>query len=144
MLLFRAWYWSHIFCSFGKKSRILGQIKVIKPENVVLGFDSTLNTGCFLNAKNLITIGNYVHISPYVILNTGGLNYREEKEDRSHLSKPIVIGDGAWVGSGAIINPGVCIGKNSIVGAGAVVTKNIPDSVVAVGVPARPIKKISD
>lgn len=53
----------------------------------------------------------------------------------------VVIGDGVWIGTRVIIMPGVTIGKGSIIGAGAVVTKDIPENVIAVGVPAQVIKK---
>jgi acetyltransferase-like isoleucine patch superfamily enzyme len=51
--------------------------------------------------------------------------------------KPVVIGYGADVGTGAVILPGMRVGANSIVGAGAVVTKDVPDYAVVAGVPAR-------
>lgn len=53
----------------------------------------------------------------------------------------IEIGKNTWIGTRAIIMPGVKIGDYSIIGAGAVVTKSIPANSVAVGVPARVIKK---
>jgi acetyltransferase-like isoleucine patch superfamily enzyme len=51
--------------------------------------------------------------------------------------KPVVIGFGADVGTGAVVLPGMRVGANSIVGAGAVVTKDVPDYAVVAGVPAR-------
>ena len=56
-------------------------------------------------------------------------------------SNSVSIGDGCWIGEKVIILPGVDIGKKSIVGAGAVVTKSIPDYSIAVGNPARVIKR---
>jgi len=56
--------------------------------------------------------------------------------------KPVVIKNGAIVSVGCIIIAGVTIGKNSIVGAGSVVSQDIPDYCVAIGNPARIIKKI--
>ena len=56
--------------------------------------------------------------------------------------KPVVIKNGAIVSVGCIIIAGVTIGKNSIVGAGSVVSQDIPDFCIAVGNPARIIKKI--
>lgn len=55
-------------------------------------------------------------------------------------TKPIHISQGAWVGAKAIILPGVTIGKHAIVGAGAVVIKDVNDSDVVGGNPARVIK----
>ncbi|SAI89306.1 hypothetical protein MBBA_2465 [Methanoculleus bourgensis] len=56
--------------------------------------------------------------------------------------EPIIIDDDAWIGAGAIIMGGVRVHKCSIVGAGAVVTKDVPESTVVAGVPARPIKQL--
>lgn len=52
----------------------------------------------------------------------------------------VKIGDGAWIGENACII-GASVGKNSVIGANSVVTKDIPDYCVAVGAPARVIKK---
>lgn len=56
----------------------------------------------------------------------------------------IDIKDNVFIGHGAIILPGVTIGPNVIVGAGSVVTKNIPEGVIAVGNPAKPIGRTYD
>ncbi|MBU1097083.1 MAG: hypothetical protein KKB34_11430 [Bacteroidetes bacterium] len=53
----------------------------------------------------------------------------------------VIIKDGAHIGLGAIIMPGVIIGEGAVIGAGAVVTKDIPPYTLAVGVPAKIIKK---
>jgi acetyltransferase-like isoleucine patch superfamily enzyme len=52
----------------------------------------------------------------------------------------IVIDDDAWIGFGAVVLDGVRIGIGAVVGAGSVVSSNIPDEVIAVGVPARVVK----
>ena len=54
------------------------------------------------------------------------------------------IGENAWIGAGATILPGVHIGKNAVIGAGSVVTRDIPDDVVAVGVPCRVVRPVSE
>jgi acetyltransferase-like isoleucine patch superfamily enzyme len=56
--------------------------------------------------------------------------------------EPVIIEDDAWIGVGAILLPGVTIGEGSAVGAGAVVTRSIPSWSVAVGTPARVIRRI--
>ena len=53
-------------------------------------------------------------------------------------TRPVVIGDGVWIGIGAIILKGVTIGKNARIGAGAVVVRDVPDDGVVAGNPAKP------
>ena len=59
-------------------------------------------------------------------------------------SKPITIGDNAWIGMNCIILKGVTIGEGAIIGAGSVVTKNIPAWTIAGGNPAKVIREIPD
>lgn len=54
------------------------------------------------------------------------------------------IGNGAWIGAGAVILPGIHIGDNTVIGAGSVVTKDIPANVVAVGNPCRVLRQINE
>ena len=56
----------------------------------------------------------------------------------------ITIGNDVWLGAGVIVLPEIAIGEGSIIGAGSIVTKNVPPYSVAVGNPARVIKKIGE
>lgn len=56
----------------------------------------------------------------------------------------IDVGNNVYIGTSAMIMPGVEIGNNVIIGAYAVVTHDIPDNVVAVGMPARVIKTVDE
>lgn len=55
--------------------------------------------------------------------------------------EPVVIGEGCWIGQNVVIMPGVTIGKFTIIGANSVVNKEIAEYSIAVGNPARVIKK---
>jgi acetyltransferase-like isoleucine patch superfamily enzyme len=55
---------------------------------------------------------------------------------------PVEIGDRVWCGVNVTILAGVKIGNDVVIGAGSVVTSDIPDNMIAVGVPAKPIRKI--
>lgn len=57
-------------------------------------------------------------------------------------AKPVVLKNGCWIGANVIILPGVTVGANSVIGAGSVVSKSVPAGVVAVGSPAKVIKRI--
>lgn len=58
-----------------------------------------------------------------------------------NLSKPIIIKDCVWVSKRAMILKGVLIGSNSIVGMGAIVTKDVLNSTIVAGNPARIVKQ---
>ena len=58
--------------------------------------------------------------------------------------EPITLADNVWLGGGVIVCPGVTIGQDTVVAAGAVVTKDLPEGVVAAGVPARILREIGD
>ncbi len=91
-----------------------------------------------------IEIGNNVMTAQHVALS--GLNHGFEDISmpisRQKVSTAkIVVEDDAWIGANAVIVPGVTIGKHAIVGAGSVVTKSVPAYSVAVGNPAKIVKK---
>ena len=91
----------------------------------------------------VITIGDDVQIGPNVQLLTPthplDAHLRREKWE---AAEPITIGSNVWLGGGVIVLPGVTIGQNSVVGAGAVVTRDLPDNVVAMGIPARVVRSV--
>ncbi|MEE1295951.1 MAG: sugar O-acetyltransferase [Bifidobacterium sp.] len=59
-------------------------------------------------------------------------------------NRPIRIGSNCWFGAGVTVLPGVTIGDNVVVGAGSVVTHDLPSNVVAVGVPCRVLREVTD
>jgi acetyltransferase-like isoleucine patch superfamily enzyme len=88
-----------------------------------------------------IMIGNGCMISQYVsIIATNhsiepGVWMRDQPWDTS--KNRVWIGDDVWIGTHAIVLPGVTIGTGSIIAAGAIVTSDIPEYVIAAGVPAK-------
>ena len=83
-------------------------------------------------------VASNVFISDY---NHGILKPESSYINNELVLKKIFISDDVWIGQGSYILPGVNIGKYSIIGAGSVVTKDIPDYCMAVGNPAKIIKK---
>ena len=135
----RSWYWSRLFAQCGERLRVYGKIVVYFPQYIRIGHRSSLSEGAILHGRGGITIGSHAHISSRAILNTQTLDYRSD--DWPIMRTPIVIGDFAWVASGAMIVPGVTIGEGAIVGMGSVVTHDVPPYTVYAGNPA---KKIGD
>ena len=60
------------------------------------------------------------------------------------IALPITVGDNVWIGANVSVLPGVSIGSDTIIGAGSVVNKDIPDGVIAAGVPCRVIRRITE
>ncbi|SHM22194.1 acyltransferase [Mucilaginibacter sp. OK098] len=91
-----------------------------------------------------VKLGNYVMLAQNIVIS--GLNHAYEDVTlpprmQKVVTKQITIEDDVWIGANCVITAGVTIGKHAIVGAGSVVTKDIPQFSVAVGNPARVIKK---
>jgi acetyltransferase-like isoleucine patch superfamily enzyme len=143
LMLARSLFWKVLLRESAKGIRgmvkINGRIIINRPDNIYIGKYSTINEGVMLNADEKIIIGNHVRISPYSVIITTGLK-TNEFGSRSHASAPIIIEDGAWIGTGSIILPGIKIGRDSAVAAGSVVTKDVPPKTLVAGVPAQ-IKK---
>jgi acetyltransferase-like isoleucine patch superfamily enzyme len=109
---------------------------VILEEGAQLGFNCVV--------RGPLTMGKWCGIGHHATV--VGFQHTYEDASESYLYKGVkvagvVIEDEAWIGANVYIGSGVTIGKHSVVGAGSVVTKNIPPYSVAVGNPARVIKR---
>ena len=110
-------------------------------QNITMGKNVTVNSGCRFQDQGGITIGNGVLIGHNVVMAT--INHCEDPTNRASMTfKPIIIEDNVWIGAQSTILQGVTIGYGSIVAAGAVVVKDVPPMTVVGGVPAKVIKKI--
>ncbi|WP_228714226.1 sugar O-acetyltransferase [Prauserella endophytica] len=109
-----------------------------------LGSNSFLNYDAILLDCASITIGDDVSIGPRVQLLTAlhPVDEHGMRRQRWERAEPIVIGNNVWLGGGVIVCAGVTVGDNAVVGAGSVVTRDLPARVLAVGNPARVIRKL--
>ncbi len=111
--------------------------------NIRLGRNVFVNSGCRFQDQGGIHIGDDVLIGHNVVLAT--LNHGIAPSRRQELiPAPIRIGDRVWIGSNATVLPGVTIGDNAIVAAGAVVAKDVPESTIVGGVPAKVIRRLTE
>jgi len=100
---------------------------------------------CIIGGHGGLRVGKYTMISglTYIV----PANHLFERQDIPYVlqgesRQGIVIGNNVWIGAGCVILDGVSIGDNAVIGAGAVVSESIPANVLALGVPARVIRKL--
>ncbi len=116
-----------------------------------IGKNIQINDYVHITAMKNVTIGDNVLMASKIYISDcshgsylGDENDSHPKtipKDRPLFSKPVVIKDNVWLGEFVSVLPGVTIGTGTIVGANSVVSKSLPDYVIAVGSPAKPIKK---
>ena len=114
----------------GKEVRIAHDVLIdpMEPKSVTLEDHVTISPRVTIYAHTNPTMPLYEYMGPRTV-------------------DPVIVGEGSWIGTGAIILPGAIIGKYCVIGAGSVVTTNIPHHTLAAGVPARlvrTLKKIHD
>lgn len=112
--------------------------------HVRIGDDVLIDDNCFITAQKQIEIGNHVQVSAYSFITDFNHNFSKREVPinlQGCTSAPVVIEDDVWIGAHCIILPGVRIGKGAVIGAGSVVTKSVKPYMIAVGNPAREIKK---
>ncbi len=158
------------FMEFGSHSviempvLIHGASRISIGRNVLVGSDSWLHTRgtqslleigdetrisghCVLSAVEHVRIGRAVLLGRHVYI--ADHNHGTSDPDLPILAqeleriRPVVIGDGAWLGQHSVILPGVSVGAGAVVGANSVVLEDVPARTVAVGAPARVVRELA-
>jgi len=111
--------------------------------NITCGENVYFNVNCVVLDVMSVTLGNNVFCGPHVQIYTATHPLDAEQRRVKENAKPVTIGDDCWIGGGSVICPGVTIGNRCVIGAGSVVTKDIPDDSLAVGNPAKVIRKLN-
>lgn len=142
-----------------EQSAILKKIFAHVGENVAVnapfwcdyGYNTTVgdyffaNHNCQILDGGKVTFGNHVFIAPNCLFTTAehALDVKQRNAGLE-VALPIIVGNNVWIGAGCTILGGVTIGDNTVIGAGSVVTKDIPPNVIAVGVPCRVLRGITE
>jgi maltose O-acetyltransferase len=131
--------------AIGEGAAIRAPLRVDYGRRVFIGARTFVNFGLVALDVAEIRIGADVQIGPNVQLLTPTHPVDPEpRRAKWESGAPITIGDNAWLGGGVIVLPGVSVGENTVVGAGAVVTRDLPANVVAVGNPARVVRRLDE
>jgi acetyltransferase-like isoleucine patch superfamily enzyme len=126
--------WQYPRIEEGKQNDFNWVVQHIK--NFKLGFKTDIGAFSYINAQNGVTIEDYVQIGSHCSL------YSVSTIDNKHGS--ILLKKNCRIGSHSVIMPGITIGSNSRIGAFSFVTTDIPDNVLAYGIPARVIRPLTN
>jgi acetyltransferase-like isoleucine patch superfamily enzyme len=105
-------------------------------EGFDLGFETDIGAFSYINALHGVEIKDNVQIGSHCSI------YSVSTIDDSHGK--VVLKQNCRIGSHSTILPGISVGKNSIIGAHSLVNKDIPDNVVAFGVPAKVVRQLNN
>jgi lipopolysaccharide O-acetyltransferase len=117
---------------------------------IIIGDNVSISFWGHIAALSSVRIGNGVMMGSRVtIIDHNHGSYSEQQgsdpsvppAERPLSARPIVIEDNVWLADGVVVTGGSTIGEGSIIGANAVVTGSIPAYCIAVGIPARPVKR---
>ncbi|OOM79435.1 acyltransferase [Clostridium sp. BL-8] len=115
-----------------------GDIICFKNSKLEIG-SGFVNSNVKIRCTESIKIGEDVAISHNVTIMDSDAH--EIINEGYKKTKPIVIGNHVWIGSGAMILKGVRIGDGTVIAAGSIVTHDFPNNCIAAGIPAKIIKK---
>lgn len=124
----------------GVKVTTLIHPDVYIPDTTVVGKGVTIQMGNFISCN--VVIEDYVYIQPHT--NIGHNDVLKKGcviSGFCNLAGSVTVGEFSYLGISSCLKEGVTIGNNSIIGMGSAVYKDIPDEMIAMGNPARPMKK---
>lgn len=114
-------------------------------DHITVGKSFYANHNMIIQDGGEVCFGDNVFIGPNCCFTTAEHALDPEMRKAGvEIAKPIKIGNNVWIGAGSTVLAGVTIGDNSVIGAGSVVKKDIPENSVAVGVPCRVIREITE
>lgn len=105
-------------------------------QGLSLGYKTDIGAFTYINAKNGIIIEDYVQIGSHCSIYS--ISTIDDKEGEVILKK------NCRIGSHSIVMPGVTVGENSIIGAFSFINNDVPDNVVALGIPVKVIRKLTE
>jgi len=111
---------------------------------VSIGDRCLIGRGSGVVAHESVEIGDDVFTGHHVYITDANHGYEDPDVPIGRqfaAPRPVSVGAGSWLGHGSIVLPGARIGRHVVIGAGSVVTGEIPDYSVAVGVPAKVVRR---
>jgi putative colanic acid biosynthesis acetyltransferase WcaF len=109
-------------------------VNIKYPWNLTIGQNTWIGENVWIDSLVNITIGANACLSQGSIILTGSHNYKKPTFDL--ITNPVILGDGVWIGAGAIVNNGITAQSHSVLTAGSVAIKNMDAYTIYQGNPA--------
>lgn len=123
----------------GKDTHVYPKVIIWAPWNLELDDECGIANGVNLYNQGMITIGKRAIISQDAYLCTGTHDFT--RRGFPLVTRPISVGDNAWVAAQVFIHPGVTVGEGTVLGARSVVTKDMPAWTICAGFPCKPLRE---
>lgn len=119
----------------------------LNSRNIEMGDRVKFNSGCWVNGQGGIVFDDDASIGPNTSIHSANHRFSDLDRriiDQGWVDRPVRIGRDAWIGMNCTILPGADIGERAVIGGGSVVYGTIPAFTVAVGNPARVVRRVGD
>ena len=124
----------------GRGLQLARNVTLVNAHRLELGDYVWIAQGVWLNCLGGMTLEDEVMVWQYSVISTLQHVFKDGSgRFGGSISGPVKIGRGSWLGAHVAVKCGVTIGRGTLIAANAAVTKDIPDGVIAGGVPAKMI-----
>ena len=135
--------------TLGPGATIAPNVSLRNGERIEVGAGTQIGERAYIWAGDTtgkITIGKHCRFGPEVFVTASDYGLRPDQRiaEQPRNERDIVIGDDVWLGARVFVGAGVTIGDGSVVSAGSVVTRDLPPGAIAVGNPARIVRRRED
>jgi acetyltransferase-like isoleucine patch superfamily enzyme len=135
--------------TIGPGATLAPNVSLRNGERIEIGAGSKIGEHAFLwagDGHGRITIGRNCRFGPGVFVTASDYGMLPDMgiAEQPRNERDIVIGDDVWLGARVFVGAGVTIGDGAVVSANSVVTRDLPPGVIAVGIPARVVRRRED
>jgi acetyltransferase-like isoleucine patch superfamily enzyme len=122
----------------GSRFTLARRVTFLNVHGIEIGDRVYIATGAWIDGIGGVILGDEVKISPYAVLASSAHCFKEGSVARGgSRAAPIEVGAGSWISSHVVVAAGATIGSGCLIAGNAAVSRDIPDGVMAGGVPAR-------
>ncbi len=131
--------------SCGRNFQVGAHVVLRETDRLTVGNDVYIARGSWIDCTGGVTLEDEVMFGPFVVLSTALHVFRNgSARFAGSVARPVSVGRGSWIAAHAGIRAGVTIGRGVLVAANSFVSDDVPDGMMAGGVPAKVIKPVQE